>query len=301
MKCELIFSRHLAADWQDESTKFKPSNLAIVMQSYHTVFITGCANGIGQHLAETFYQQGYQVIATDTDLEKLHRQTTHWEVTRCLVERLDVSKIHEWEELVRQSVDKFGSIHILINNAGVVMPGFVSELDWRAIDLQVEVNVKGVLYGSQFAVKQMLKQGSGHLINFSSLAGIAPIMGLSIYSATKHAVRAFTLATYQELKGTGIHVSVICPDLVQTNMLTLQIDYPAAALSFSGDKVLTVKDIEKAVFERALGQKEVEIMIPRSRGWLSKIGNLFPALATSLTQSLSKKGAKNQAIWQQKK
>lgn len=267
------------------------------MQTYQIVFITGCANGIGQHLAEVFYQKGYAVVATDVLIEKLSSQTTHWDTARTIVERLNVADMHNWQSVVDKCVNKFGRIDILINNAGVVIPGFVSELNTKEIDLQVDVNVKGVLYGSQCAINQMLKQGSGHLINFASLAGIAPIMGLPVYSATKHAVRAFTLATYQEVRSKGINVSVICPDLVQTNMLTLQIDYPAAALSFSGDKVLLVSDIEKAIFERALSKKEVEIMIPTSRGWLSKLGNLFPAMATSLTQSLSKKGAKNQAGW----
>lgn len=267
------------------------------MQTYQIVFLTGCANGIGRHLAEVFYQKGYGVVATDLGHEKLLEQTKHWDNNRTLVEKLDVRDMHNWQALVQKCVDKFGKLDILINNAGVVIPGFVSEIDRHAIDLQVDVNVKGVLYGSTCAVAQMTKQGYGHLINVASLAGIAPIMGLPVYSATKHAVRAFSLAAYQELHPKGIHVSVICPDLVQTNMLTLQLDYPAAALSFSGDKVLTVKDIENAIFDRALGKKEVEIMVPRSRGWLSKLGNLFPTVATSLTQSLSKKGTKNQAVW----
>jgi 3-oxoacyl-[acyl-carrier protein] reductase len=267
------------------------------MPNSQTVFITGCANGIGQHLAEVFYQKGFQVIATDLEVSKMLTQFAHWTPDRVLIEALNVSQIHDWERVFARAVERFGRINILINNAGVVIPGYVAEFDWREIDQQVDVNIKGVMYGSQYAIKHMLAQGGGHLINFASLAGIAPIMGLPIYSATKHAVRAFSLAAYQEVKGQGIQVSVICPDLVQTNMLTLQIDYPAAALSFSSSKVLTVHDIEKAIFERALLRKQVEIMVPPSRGWLGKIGNLFPTAADFLTASLFRKGAQRQQGW----
>lgn len=262
-----------------------------------SVFITGCANGIGQHLAEVFYQKGYRVVATDFDLPKMQQQTAHWDSSRGLVLPLDVSKAPQWEEAFGLATKAFGRIDVVINNAGVVIPGYVADFDWLEVDKQVDVNVKGVMYGSQYAVRHMLAQGGGHLINFASLAGVAPIMGLPIYSATKHAVRAFSLAAYQELKQKGIWVSVICPDLVQTNMLKLQIDYPAAALSFSSNKVLSVQDIERAVFERALERKEVEVMIPRSRGWLAKIGNLLPTIADVLTASLFKKGAQRQQSW----
>ncbi|MFN8353322.1 MAG: SDR family oxidoreductase [Spirosomataceae bacterium] len=265
------------------------------MPTYQTVFITGCANGIGKHLAEVFYQKGYAVVATDIAIATLQNQTQHWEVSRSLILTLDVTNSEQWRAVVGKCVDKFGRIDIFINNAGVIVPGFLAELSLESIDLQVGVNIKGVLYGAKLAAAQMIKQSSGHIINVASLAGVAPIYGLPIYSATKFAVRAFSIAIAYEMKQYGINVSVICPDLVNTNMLTLQLDHPAAALTFSGNQHLQVEDIERAVFERALGKKQLEIMVPPSRGWQAKIGNLFPKIGFLLTKQLVKKGLLRQA------
>jgi 3-oxoacyl-[acyl-carrier protein] reductase len=153
------------------------------------------------------------------------------------------------------------------------------------------------MLGTHYLAEALSRQPGGHLINIASLAGLAPVPGLSIYSATKFAVRAFTLAAASELRNRNIHVSVICPDLVDTNMLTLQLDYPEAAMSFTGPKVLTVQDVERAVLYNALERKQVEIMLPNRRGWLAKVGNLFPVLGFALSSRLVKKGLDRQRRW----
>ncbi len=256
-----------------------------------TVFLTGCAQGIGRHLSQVFYEKGYHVVATDVAPMP---HTDAWEPARYLAERLDVTSAADWERVMALTLRKFGTLNVLVNNAGVIVPGFVETLTTEAIDLQVDVNLKGVLFGSRLAARVMAAQGHGHLINVASLAGVAPIHGLAVYSATKAAVRSFTLAIAYELRQKGVYASVVCPDLVDTAMLTQQLPDPAAALTFSGNKILTVEDVEYAVFERALGRNEWEILVPRSRGWLGKLGNLFPVLGHRLTASLVKKGLKRQ-------
>lgn len=255
-----------------------------------TIFITGCANGIGKHLAETFVSLNYQVIASDFDLIKL-QQNSRLQHSEVLCLKLDVSKAEDWQEAIKKAVEKFKKIDISINNAGVITPNFLSDLSLQEIDLQLNVNLKGVMYGSKFAADAMIKQGFGHIINIASLAGVAPIKGLSVYAASKFGVRGFTLSIANEMKQKGIDVSVICPDLVDTNMLTLQLDYEAANLTFSGS-TLSVNDIADAIINRAIKNKEVEILLPKSRGLLAKIGNFFPFLANFLTETLSKKGNK---------
>jgi 3-oxoacyl-[acyl-carrier protein] reductase len=258
------------------------------------IFITGSANGIGKHLSDVFYSQGHNVIATDFLIDKLNAQTQNWTTENCLIEKLNVTDIENWQNVVQKAVQKFGKIDILLNVAGVITPGFVEDFALKDIDYHIDINVKGVMYGTKIVADEMLKQGAGHIINFASLAGVAPIHGIALYSASKYAVRGFSLAITPELKAKGIHVSVICPDLVDTNMLTLQLDYKAAALTFSGNKVLTVNDIEKAVLYNALEKKQAEILVPRSRGLTAKLGNLFPAIGFWLTETLVKKGLKKQ-------
>lgn len=261
----------------------------------NTILITGCAQGIGNHLAHCFSQKGYQVIATDVDLDKLKQAFSAGYTEGVHLERLDVTRQEDWAKVMTVVKEKYGRLDICINNAGIIVPGFVEEMQCQDIDNQINVNIKGVMYGTKAAADMMIKQGKGHIINFSSLAGVAPIHGLAIYSATKHAVRSFSISIVPEMHTKGIYVSVICPDLVNTQMLTLQLDYKAAALTFSGNKHLTVQDIEKAVFERALAHKEVEILVPKSRGLTAKVGNFFPILGFKLTRLLEKKGLKKQA------
>jgi 3-oxoacyl-[acyl-carrier protein] reductase len=260
-----------------------------------TVFITGSANGIGKHLSEVFYNQGFNIVVTDFLIEKLVGQTATWNAENCLIEKLNVSNPENWQIVVQKAIQKFGKIDIFLNVAGVITPGFVEEFALKDIDYHIDINVKGVMYGTKIVADEMIKVGEGHIINFASLAGVAPIHGLALYSASKYAVRGFSLAITPELRAKGIQVSVICPDLVNTNMLTLQLDYKAAALTFSGSKVLTVNDIEKAVFVNALQKKQAEILVPLSRGLTAKLGNLFPAIGFWLTETLTKKGLQQQA------
>ena len=159
-------------------------------------------------------------------------------------------------------------------------------MDFQDIDYQIDVNTKGVLYGSKFAAELMIRQGAGHIINFSSLPGFAPSHGLSVYAASKQAVRAFTLSIVPELKAKGVYISVICPDLVDMDMK------PTARTSFFPlfkKRHLTAIDIEIAVFERALTDHEVEILVPKNRTFLAKIGNLFPSIGFKLSRFFEQK------------
>lgn len=263
----------------------------------NVVFITGCANGIGRHLATTFYQRGDAVVITDIDEAGICALAASWNPDRILVARLDVRDQANWQQVVDQALNRWGRIDIGLNVAGVLRTGYVTEFDPDDIDVVFDSNVKGVLLGSRLLIAQMVRQGSGHLINVASLAGLSPVMGMSLYSASKFAVRAFTLAAAGEVRRQGVRVSVICPDLVDTDMLTQQINRPEAALSFSGPRILTVADVTRAVLHDALTLNRVEVIIPASRGWLGKLGNLFPSLTFRLSDSLIKKGRKKQQTY----
>jgi 3-oxoacyl-[acyl-carrier protein] reductase len=261
------------------------------------VLITGAAKGIGRHLALCFLREKYQVVATDIDadlLEKGWNLSSDGQNTEGVhLERLDVTKPEEWRILCEKIKNRYGKLDVCINNAGVIIPSFIKELDIQTIDYQIDVNTKGMMYGTKYAADMMRMQGYGHIINIASLAGVEPINGISVYSASKFAIRGFSLAVVPELRQYGVRLSVICQDLVDTDMLTEQLDYKAAALTFSGKKYLQVEDIEHAVFKRALAKQEVEILVPKGRGLIAKLGNFFPSIGFKLTEILSQKGLKN--------
>ncbi|PID42088.1 MAG: 3-ketoacyl-ACP reductase [Proteobacteria bacterium] len=260
------------------------------------VWLTGCASGVGKHLMRVFVEKNYRVVATDIDIDELQAvaESEKWVKPRLLVRRLDVTSRADWEAVCDDVLAKWGKIDRLFNIAGYLKPGFIHETEPEQIDLHMDINVKGAMYGSQVVSKLMVRQGYGHIITIASMASLAPIPGIALYSASKYAVRAFSLALAEELRPRGVSVSVICPDAIETPMLSLQEDYEEAALTFSGPQVLTVEDIESVVFSTILGKKPLEVCIPWRRGALARLGNAFPGISSILAEALKKKGAKEQ-------
>lgn len=260
-----------------------------------TFFVTGAASGIGRHLAGALLKRGARVLATDLNREGLQTLREVSGVGENLwTELQDVRDAAQWQRLVDEMAKRWGRVDVLMNVAGVIRPGWAEEGSAQDVDFHFDINAKGVIHGTQVAARQMQGQGGGHIINVASLAGIAPIPGLSLYSASKFAVRGYTLAVAQELAPKGIKVTAVCPDAVQTPMLDLQIDYEQAAMTFSGNRVLTVEDVAGVILGRVLAKAPLEVMIPGSRGWLAKLASAFPDMNALLLESLRKKGLKKQ-------
>jgi 3-oxoacyl-[acyl-carrier protein] reductase len=257
------------------------------------VVITGAGSGIGKQLANDILQAGAMLIATDINEHTITQAAVKWPHKQYRIYTLNVAEIEQWQNLREKVLNEFGKPDILINAAGVIEPGFIHETTIEKINRQIDVNLKGTIFGVHTFSPDMVHAKKGHIINFGSLASLAPVPGLNIYSASKYGVRGFTLAVSQELEDFGVHVSLVCPDAVNTPMLDYQKDKKEAALTFSGDKVLTVEDVSKAVFDLIAHPKK-EIWIPFSRGTLSLASSLFPTVAKILRKSLTSKGLRNQ-------
>lgn len=259
------------------------------------VFITGAAGGIGRQAVRSFLEAGDFVCAADINDSqvKVIAKTEQWPAERTLIQKLDVRSAKSWQAAAKAALKKWKRLDVLINNAGYLLPAYIPALTEEMLDRHFDINARGVILGSAEAARIMKSQGSGHIINIASLAGVAGIPGISVYSASKHAVRGFTLAAAQELRPAGIYVTVICPDAVQTPMLDLQKDYAEAALTFSGSQVLKPADVVDAM-HRALAKKSREILVPGSRGMLAKLASAFPSLTASVAGIMEKKGKENQ-------
>lgn len=258
------------------------------------VFITGCASGIGRHLVGALARRGDSVVASDLDYPRLVAVAAEdgWDEARVLVLRLDVADPASWENALESAESRFGVVTHLVNNAGVLSPDWVANLDERDVHRQVDVNVKGVIFGTRAAARRMQAHRRGHIVNIGSLASLSPVPGLSVYAASKFAVRGFSLSAALELANTGVAVTVIMPDAVQTPMLDLQKVRTEAALTFSGGRALGGEDIEKALLT-AFAKRPLELAIPESRGLLARVANFAPGVGKVLAPMMRRIGERN--------
>ncbi|MBI4563255.1 MAG: SDR family oxidoreductase [Planctomycetes bacterium] len=254
--------------------------------------LTGCASGIGRHLAGVLLGRGDCVLATDVDLPALtkHAEAEGWARPRAEIAKLDVREPEDWNRVFRSC----GPIDVVMNIAGYLHSGWVHEANAEEVHRHLDINTKGVIFGTQAAARHMLPRGHGHIINVASMAALAPIHGMSLYSAAKYAVRGFSLAAAQELRPKGVYVTVVCPDSVATPLLDRQRNRDEAAMMFSCRRFLTVQDIARGILGRVLRSKPVEWVIPASRGWLARFADVFPESIFWVAPSFRRRGQARQ-------
>lgn len=259
-------------------------------------FITGCASGIGRHAADVLLAAGHRVFATDLRLAPLQdfAAARPWPRDRAHCRALDVRDPAAWEAVFGEAVRVMGAVDVLLNIAGYLQPAYTLDLDPADVDRHFDVNVKGVIHGTRIAARHMVERGRGHIVNIASIAGLVPVPGLTLYSASKYAVRAFSIAAAQELRPRGVALTVVCPDAVRTPMLDLQLDYREAELTFSGGRLLTPDDVVRAIVDEVLPRRPLLLALPRSRALLARIADLFPGTARWLEPLLRRIGRARQ-------
>jgi len=174
------------------------------------VLITGCSTGIGRDLAQRLTQSGYTVVATARKTETL------WDIQAALKLPLDVTQTNSVNQAIAHTLQQFGRIDVLINNAGYTMLGALEEVSEEQTQQVFDVNVFGALRMIRAVVPHMREQRSGRIINISSIAGklSTPVNGT--YSATKFALEALSDALQMELAPFGIQVVLVEPGAIKT-------------------------------------------------------------------------------------
>lgn len=262
----------------------------------HVSLVTGAASGMGRHLVKSLVRRGHRVVATDLSVERLAEVAREDGLGDSVVgAALDVRDEEAWKRALALALDRFGSLDLLLSVAGYLRPGYIHETRAIDVDLHFDVNVKGVAHGLRIVGAHFARQGRGHVVNFGSLASLAPISGNTLYTASKYAVRGLSNAAAQELGRFGVAVTLVMPDAVATPMLDLQVNYPEAALTFSGQRPLTVADIEEVIFDVVLPKRPLEIAVPWDRGLLARISCIVPESAAVLRPLLERKGLAAQA------
>jgi NADP-dependent 3-hydroxy acid dehydrogenase YdfG len=185
-----------------------------------TAVVTGASSGIGEATVRALVAEGAAVVAgarRKERLEELGEEVTQVGGKMVGVE-CDITDEKQAQDLVRRAVEEFGRIDVLVNNAGVMLLSKIERGlsdEWRRM---FDVNVMGLLYATHAAIRYMKEQGSGHIVNISSVAGrrVRPTTG--VYSGTKFAVNAISEALRQELLEDSVRVTVIEPGVVETEL-----------------------------------------------------------------------------------
>jgi len=230
------------------------------------VAITGGARGIGKATATALVGKGCRVALGDLDL-KLAEETAEGLGGGTIALGLDVTHRASFESFLAETERQLGPVDAVINNAGIMpVTPFVEE-DEDSVRRQVDINLHGVITGTQLAVERLRPRGSGYIVNIASQAGKGGIPGIATYSATKHAVVGLSEAVRAELRDTGVEVLCVMPTVVNTEL--------TSGVGQKWIKPVEAEDVANEIVD-AMEVPRFDVFVPRSNGVLYKVIGVAP-------------------------
>lgn len=236
----------------------------------NTAVVTGGAGGLGRAFVHVLGAAGYDVVPVDVT------------GTDRVLDVTDAGACGGLAEELRPAV--------WINNAGITGAGDLVDQSDDYVRRLVEVNLLGVVNGTRAALGPMVAAGRGSILNIASLSGWAPTPHLGVYSATKHGVRAFSVATAAELRATGVSVQCLLPDGIRTPMVDPT--KPEQLMSFTGKRLLEPDEVAAAGM-RLLASSRIVASVPRLRSATLPLLGLFPRLAFRLLPFIEKRARRH--------
>ena len=187
------------------------------MSDRRTALVTGASSGIGLEFAKQLAGSGHDVVLVARDVERLKELASQLSVTVDVeVLPADLTDVDQRAEVERRLRDEASPIDVLINNAGLGTTGRFSDLPTDEEEHEIQLNVVALTRLTSAALPGMVKRGRGKILNVASIAGFQPSPGNATYGATKAYVISFTQALREELRGTGVHATALCPGFTKT-------------------------------------------------------------------------------------
>ena len=186
-------------------------------------FVTGSAQGIGWYTCQELSERGWQVVVADVNEELAQMQVANLENT--ISTHIDVTKLGSVQAAIGQTVDHFGRLDFLVNNAGIQRHTPIADLDWDDWNAVLDVNLSGVVRCLQVAARYMLAAGHGAIVNIASVAAERGAPGRAPYVASKAAVVALTKTAAVEWAARGVRVNAVGPGYVDTPLLQSHIEH----------------------------------------------------------------------------
>lgn len=190
-----------------------------------TVVVTGAAKGIGRAMAVAFAKEGANIVVNYRSTEPDETvKAVEAEGVECLAVKADISSFDEAETLVNAAKEKFGSVDVVVNNAGITRDTLLMRMSEEDFDAVIDTNLKGCFNMVKHASKLMLKQKSGSIINMSSVIGLIGNAGQANYAAAKAGIIGITKSAAKELAARGITCNAIAPGFIETDMTAVLSD-----------------------------------------------------------------------------
>lgn len=227
--------------------------------------VTGGGSGLGRGIAMGFAEELAHVVIADINIEGASRVVDEirkkFPDASCIALEADISCEKNVKHLIQETVDRFNSVHILVNNVGVTIPHLIEDVTEKDFEITMDVNLKGAVHCAKAVIPHMKAQRYGRIINVSSMSGVVGSAGLSVYSMSKFALRGLTHALGRELGRFGITVNAVAPtDVYETGSWSQNPSLYEVSMKKEGvgsPKELRQKRIEKIPVGRACTIEDV--------------------------------------------
>jgi len=262
------------------------------MQVRNKVFIvTGGGSGMGRQLTIQLVKKGARVAIVDIQDSSMAETAKLAGPEKVSTHRVNISVRLEVEAFATDVLRQYGAVDGLINNAGIIQPFVdVKDLDYEKIERIMNVNFYGTLYLTKSFLPHFLLRPEAHIVNISSMGGFIPFPGQTIYGASKAAVKLLTEGLYAELKTTNVHMTVVHPGAVNTN-ITANSGVSTPGSADASDAAARTLSSEKAadIIIDAIEKNEYRVMVGSDASFLDKFYRLTPQRAVNfITKQMAK-------------
>jgi NAD(P)-dependent dehydrogenase (short-subunit alcohol dehydrogenase family) len=257
-----------------------------------TYLITGAASGIGAALATKLVALGNRVMLADINVEGARQVAAPLGDAGAVVE-LNIREAAAWERAFDATIERFGGLDVLINNAGIVRTGLARNVTIADHQMTIDTNFMGPLTGMIGALKRFRLAGSGHLVTVCSMTSFLPFAGLASYGASKHALRAFHHALALEERHSAIDFTIIHPTATDTPMLEQEAADDDAAMAFMAESVSADTVADTVI--RAIRSKAIEVCMPQSQARMIKALGTNPQKLRTYADHMEALGQKGQS------
>jgi NAD(P)-dependent dehydrogenase (short-subunit alcohol dehydrogenase family) len=272
-----------------------------MVSNKRVAIVTGGASGIGLAISKELVKNGVYVIIVDINEKEGEKITEeinqHSNLARFT--KVDVTSFPSVRDLIIEVHEEFGRLDYIFNNAGIAMYGELHDMtiaDWKEI---MDINVWGVVYGTQVAYSIMKEQGFGYIVNTASAAGLGPTPISSAYAATKHAIVGLTTSLHYEAKEFGINVTALCPTFVDTPIFdrakSINLDKSVMKQQLDKQKLMPPEKLAKLAIDGVHVNRPIICPMPL-RKTMDIFFIIFPFLHRKLMDAVCKVGRKGRVV-----